>query len=312
VGIAVADLDNDGRQETAIAMETYLLITQIAQGKMVEEGRIDLPPGEKLLSIDSLDLDRNGSQELYLTAVRDQRLISMCIEYTDSGYQITINHIPWFLRANELPGEGRVLLGQSMGDYEQPFHQQPFRVTREGNSLQKGQEFTLPAHANVYGFNSLSDSSNQQFIAYLTKGDYLKVVSAAGTELWESSEYFGGSETNFYNKEDLDGDLINPIYIQQRILRTPAGEILVSQNDGTRVMQRFRMFKNSRIIALNWNGFALQESWRTSGLNGYLADFILADADNDGSDELVMVVKFKHKTILNPARSTVVIYELNN
>ncbi|NOQ52028.1 MAG: hypothetical protein GQ578_07435, partial [Desulfuromonadaceae bacterium] len=42
VGIAVADLDNDGRQETAIAMETYLLITQIAQGKMVEEGRIDL------------------------------------------------------------------------------------------------------------------------------------------------------------------------------------------------------------------------------------------------------------------------------
>ena len=34
-------------------------------------------------------------------------------------------------------------------------------------------------------------------------------------------------------------------------------------------------------------------------------------ADNDGQDELVMVVKFKQKNLLQKGRSNVVIYELN-
>ena len=107
------------------------------------------------------------------------------------------------------------------------------------------------------------------------------------------------------------GETVDPVYIQSNILTGPEGEILVAQNDGQRAIRRFRMFKNSRVIGLTWNGFAFQENWRTSGLNGYLADFTLADADNDGLNELVMVVKFKHKTPLQDARSGIVLYELN-
>lgn len=312
VGISVADLDNDGQQETAIAMKNLVLINQISQGELNEEAIIELPVGTKLLSIDSFDLDGNGTPEIYLTATRDHKLTSMVIEYLDASYQISIKNVPWFLRVAELPGKGQRLIGQRTGDHDRPFYGSPFQVQKNGNTLQEGESISLPLHVTPFSFLPLPGDTGEQLIAYVTKGDYLKVVSSTGDEFWESGDYYGGSETSFYNTPPNDEtDIISPIYIQKRIISGPSGEILVAQNDGLRSLERFRMFKDSRIIALTWNGFALQESWRTSGQNGYLADFSLADADNDGSDELVMAVKFKHKSLLQDPRSAIVIYELH-
>jgi len=75
-------------------------------------------------------------------------------------------------------------------------------------------------------------------------------------------------------------------------------------------VQRFRRFKKSRLVSLSWNGFALMENWQTASQPGYLGDFSLADADNDGKDELVMAVKFQHGGLTDKARSSIVIYEL--
>ena len=64
-------------------------------------------------------------------------------------------------------------------------------------------------------------------------------------------------------------------------------------------------------MALTWNGHAMDESWRTASQQGYLGDFVVADADNDGANDLVMAVKFKHEGYLNKARSSIVIYALD-
>ena len=84
-----------------------------------------------------------------------------------------------------------------------------------------------------------------------------------------------------------------PIYIQQRLLSLPDGNILVPQNEGSRLLKNYHNFSKSRIIAMKWDGFAL------------------ADADNDGKDELVTVVKYSEKNLLQKGRSNIVIYELN-
>lgn len=310
-GLVTADLDNDGIIETAVAMQNEILITKITDGTLSEEAKIELPVGIRPLSLDAIDLDGNGIPELYLSAAKDQDISSQAFEFNGSEYQLIINDIPWFLRVAELPEEGRQLIAQRPGDKNQPFFRAPFRVSRNGNELQEGAELSLPPHVTLFSFLPFPGEANGQLFAYLTQTDYLKVVSANEQEFWESGDYFGGTETSYYNTIDPDGDLIEPVYIQQRILRGPSGEILVGQNDGLRTLKRFRMFKNSRVIALNWNGFAMQESWRTAGQNGYLADFALGDADNDGKDELTMVVKYKHKSLIQEARSAILIYELN-
>ena len=62
---------------------------------------------------------------------------------------------------------------------------------------------------------------------------------------------------------------------------------------------------------MKWDGVTLHEEWQTADQAGYLADFTLADADNDGEIELVMAIKFQHQNILQKGRSSIVIYELN-
>ncbi len=311
VGVAVADLDGDGLQETAVALDHKLLIGQINQAKYSEKAEVLIPAGVQILSLDAVDLDRNGSPELYLTATVSHELVSFVVKYTGSAYDIVIDKVKWYLRAVELPGEGRVLIGQRKGSGKESFFGNPFYIHLKGNSLVRGEEIDLPGLINMYSFVPFTDDNNLLYYAYLTQGDYLRVVSAAGVELWASGEYFGGSETCFDNRKGNDGDSVLPTCMRSRLLKTSDNEILVAQNDGQRLMQRWRKYKKSRLVALTWNGFSMDESWRTASQQGYLGDFVLADADNDGKNDLVMVVKFKHEGYLNKARSAIVIYALD-
>ena len=136
-------------------------------------------------------------------------------------------------------------------------------------------------------------------------------MSAAGEQLWTSNTHFGGSETCFNLAKELRDETELPTCLPMSIVMLPGNEILVAQNEGQRLVKRYRKFQRSRVVSLTWNGFALTENWRTSTQSGYLGDFALADADNDGSSELVMVVKFQHKGLTVDARSSIVIYELN-
>jgi hypothetical protein len=311
VGIAVADLDGDGLQETAVALDHKLLISHISQGKYSEKAEVPIPTGIKILSLDALDLDKDGSPELYLTATLRHEMVSFVVKYTGSSYEIVIDKVKWYLRAVELPGEGRVLIGQRKGSEKESFFGNPFYVHLKGNRLVKGDTIRLPGLSNMYSFVPFTDNENRLHYAYLSQGDYLKVVSAGGVELWSSGDYFGGSETCFDNRKGNDGDSVLPTCIRARLVKTPDNEILVSQNDGQRLMQRWRKYRKSRLVALTWNGHAMDESWRTASQQGYLGDFVVADADNDGANDLVMAVKFKHAGYLNKARSAVVIYAMD-
>ncbi len=314
VGIAVADFDDDGQIETAVAMEDHLQILRMTDGKLAPVAIINFPSGIHLLSLDVADIDANDIPELYLSANVGTELSSQVVEFVEGSYQHTINRVPWFLRVVDLPQEGRTLLAQTMGDSENQFSGQPFRVIRSGNKLTRGTEFPLPAKLNLFSFTALKGANNDLLYAYTSVGDYLYVTTPRGATIWESTDHFGGTEVYFYN-DKITGtsanELIQPVPIQQRLLTLPTGEILIAQNDGPRILKRYRNFNKSRIIALKWNGIALQQSWSTTDQGGYLADFTLADADNDGQDELVMVIKFKQKNLVQKGRSAIVIYELN-
>jgi hypothetical protein len=75
-------------------------------------------------------------------------------------------------------------------------------------------------------------------------------------------------------------------------------------------VSKFREFKSSQIKALRWDGYAMRELWHTRPQGGYLADFQVADVDNDGAPELAMAVLFSHKGMFASPRSAVLVYEL--
>ncbi len=311
VGIAVADFDGDGQLETAVAMEDHLQILRMTEGKLLAVENVDFASPVHLLSLDSFDTNADGKSELYLSANVDTVLSSQVVEFNQGRYQNIINRIPWFFRVANLPHEGLTLLGQTIGEVEEPLVKQPFRINRSAEKLQRGSDLSLPTKLNLFNFVEFNGADNHTKYAYLSNDDILHVSTAEELSIWKSSEPFGGSDVFFYPAAATSNELIQPVYIPQRLTTLPNGEILVPQNDGPRIFTRYRDFDESRIVAHKWNGSALQESWRTSSQNGYLADFTVADADNDGKDELVMVVKFKHKNLLQKGSSSVVIYELD-
>ncbi len=311
IGIAVADFDGDGQLETAIAMEDHLQIHRMTEGKLLSVENVNFASSIHLLTLDTVDSNADGKSELYLSANAGTSLSSQVIDFKQGHYQNTINRVPWFFRVVNLPQEGSTLIGQTIGEVNNPLSKQPFRVIRSTETIERGSDVSLPTKVNLFNFVEFKEASNNSYYAYLSNDDTLHVSTDEKTSIWESSEPFGGSDVFFYPTDETNNELVQPIYIPQRLTTLSSGEILVPQNDGPRIFTRYRNFDESRIVAFKWNGSVLQESWETSSQNGYLADFTIADADNDGEDELVMVIKFKHKNLLQKGRSSVVIYELN-
>jgi len=310
VGLTVGDYDGDGQQETAIAFENHIQIHRIIDGKQTLVDRIEFSGGIHLLSLDSLDMDKNGQPELYISANNGTQVRSQVVEYRDGNYQITIAPVRWLLRVVDLPQQGPTLIGQLIDATETPFSAAAFKITRQQDQLQKAGTIPSP-NQSFFSFAPFINSNRELLYAYTSSGDYLNVVTSQMSRIWESGDNFGGSEEFFYNRTEQNSETIQPIYIQKRLISLPTGEILAAQNEGPRIMQRYRDFSESRVIALKWDGFTFAESWRTSQQGGYLADFSLADADNDGTDELVMAIIFSRKNLIQKGRSTVVIYELN-
>ena len=103
--------------------------------------------------------------------------------------------------------------------------------------LLKGEDLPLPRKLNVFNFLPFTDDKKQLNYAYLSQGDYLKVTSDEGSTLWESTDYFGGSDTCYMPRKEYKDEMLPPNCVPQRMVLMPGGEILVAQNDGQRVVK---------------------------------------------------------------------------
>ena len=308
-GIAAADLDGDGFQETAIAMHDRLLISRI-EGEDYRQGQeIEIPGRLTLLAIECIDLDRDQSPELYLTAVSGETLRSFGVEYRDGAYRTFATDSNWYLRTVTLPQRGKVLLGQKRGPSSQNFSGPIFRMQREQDRLIEAEPLQFPKDVNIFSFTPISSEDGKLFYAYIDDADHLVISTSDGLGLWQSQDYFGGSELKIdinQNREDISAD---PTFIGPRLLVNADQEILVIQNYGQRILARSRFFGSSRLVAFKWTGGVLEEHWSTPRQNGYMPDFTLADVNNDGKEDIAVLIQIKRGGMLQDAKSSIITYD---
>ncbi|PLX84969.1 MAG: hypothetical protein C0614_04750 [Desulfuromonas sp.] len=309
VGIVVSDFDQDGNNEMAVAFKHALLITRVVEGQLLKVAEVDVPARISILSLGAMDLNQNGNDELYLTAVDGTQLSSFSLEYNGSDYLVTNEQIRWYLKVSEgLTGE-KVLVGQFQGLEQDAFAGRPFRVLERDGQLVKGPVLNLPGQLDLYSFMPSSEGTGT-FYAHLTESESLQVIDDSGTYLWESGEYFGGSESCYKNRPEHEGDMVVSTCLGPRILKNGRGEILVVQNEAQRFLKQLRSYSPSRLVAFSWDGNAMQESWRTVSQKGYLADFAIGDADNDGMKEIVTLVKMRRSGFFEKDRTAIISYRL--
>lgn len=308
VGIAVEDFDGDGQTEIAYALSEQLIIATIVDGQYQQKTDIKIPRGLKLLTLETTDLDQNGLPELYLTAASGQNLKSFAVEYTDGSYNVFAENLDWYLRSIVDPDSGKILIGQTRGMNDNDFTGQPFKISRTENRLSAGEEIQLAAGVNLFSFAPFKDGKDQLRYAYLDTADKLIVSSEYWQGIWQSTDDFGGSEIML--EENQENSATDPTFISPRLLLTANNQVVVVQNIGPRLFTRTKSFNSNRLVALQWDGSAMSESWSTSNQPGYLADYAIGDANNDGKTDIVMLIQTSRGHILKDASLHLTSYTL--
>lgn len=308
IGIAPGTVAADGTREFYVADEQALRLYRKSDVmKLVAE--VSFSPRERVLGVDSADLDGNGTPEAYVTIVDGDSLASQVWVADGNTLRRAAAKLPYFFRGMTLDGREHTIYAQQMSS-DKDFYGDVHELVKTGDRYELRNPVPLPRFGYLYNFNRFQDGAGNSHTVVINEDGYLIVYSAAGEELWRSSDKFGGSET-YFKREDLasvrtTGDPFRWIFLEQRITVTPSGEVIVPKNEGMFVIGNNRAYKKSSVYAFAWNGSSLDEVWHTRQSQNYLADYFY-DA---GRKELVALEVVKKEGLLDKGASVVTVKRL--
>lgn len=320
-GFAIDDLDKDGSKEFFLLSGKKLVVAVKRGGGLETVKELMITGG---VSIASTDSDSDGSPEVYVSSVRNGRPETSIVEFKDGGYNVTALIERWLVRTIDQGGSGVVLLGQRFR-LPDGFYGPLTILKKEGDALiEKGAfETGLPRRLSLYGFEAfdLTGSGRVEFIALDDRG-HLRIYRKTGErweEAWKSKEFFGGTLDYIEMNDGPQGS--KPIPIESRAFsldtdRDGRVELVIRRNipGGLgRISERPMSFVTGAVVSLEWDkiGEDLAENWRTREIKGYVADFVVADLDKDGADEITLLVMEETEGAGSSPKSYLLSYRLS-
>jgi TolB-like protein len=299
-GLDIGDVNGDKKNEIVLMDYHNLYVFKYDGERLNLYRKIEAGYQHNFLTLDVADVNRNGFAEIIVTSVIEDNLQSMIIEFEQGEFRTIARKAGWFFRVIEHPKDGPILLGQQMGSYglmTGPI----YRFVWKKKSFERGPKMPLPKETQLFGF-TLANIRGQggADIILLDDFDRLKMLSHDGKFIWKSRESFGGTN-NFYDtqkkKEEVYRESAPPwrTYIPGRILVKDLdgdglNEIIINRNYSStlKLFDRLRAFESGEIHNLIWEDDSFLTNWKTRELRGYISDFQVKDADNDGSEDLVV------------------------
>jgi len=273
---------------------------QSADMKLVAEA--ELKSADKILSLDTIE-GNDGAIDIYVTIIRFGELASQVWQVKGEKLVQVAANLPYYFRTISLAGEAKKLYAQDMGR-DDDFYGDVLEVTRSGNRIIINKHIKMPRFGTIYSFNQFRDSDGKTLTMVINPDNYLIVYDQQLKELWRSNDIFGGSEL-YFQKEDaanvrISGDKYRWIFMNQRILVSGKGQILVGKNDGFWVLGNARSYKRGAVYCLSWNGSSLEEKWRTRETQNYMPDYFYDDARN----ELLMLQTVQRPSVASRGASS--------
>ncbi len=320
-GMDIGDVNQDGIIETVLLTPDAVLIYQFVQGRQQKITEIKTS-GTYNISVDLGDFNGNGTPEIFITSynTRQTVLASQVLEFDGKEFKPVVELTRMYFRVVKHPARGDILLGQrQLSGGANPLSSPIFELVWENGAYSKSRRILPGRKANLLGL-SYGDFRNDQdeILMGYNESDKLRLYAMNGEEIWTSAEHYGGSPVYFSLPKEGRGDVGKAFFLPVRTRLTDLDgdqkmEALVVQNIDTagRKLERQRFYKNSRIMALSWDGLGLMPAWRTRKISGRIQDLAVADFDNDGEKELVAAVVSKEgSTIAQDAKCVLIAYDL--
>ena len=300
-GLDIGDVDGDKKNELVIMDKHTLYIFKYDGEKLSLFQKIEAGNEHNFLTLDVSDLNRNGHAEIVVTSVVEDEPRSFILEYEEGKFKKIAEKAGWFFRVVDHPKEGPLLLAQQRGS--EGFPVDPiYRMVWKKKSFERGPKMNFPKETMIFGLALANIRSKETTdLLALDDSEWLRVVAPDGKNLWSNKGNYGGT-TNFYDtqKKRVEGDRYPPpyrVYIPGRIVVKDLdgdglSEVIVNRNSVStlRLLERVRWFDRGGIHNLVWEENALTTNWKTREIEGYISDFQVKDADNDGEPELAVAV----------------------
>jgi hypothetical protein len=340
-GLALADLDGDGRGELVVGDEQLVTVYRWpASGRPTALAGATFRPGGLILSVDAGPV--NGTDRAQVVVVAHaggsrETIRSWVLELGEGGLRPI--HSAWgsFLRVIRVERESW-LVEQDAGEPDRdaagsdgPYAAGVRRLVWQAGRYRAGPTLRTPNGVSVYGLALMRLSGGPEpDIVALTPEDRLAVWNARGQRLWTSADPYGGAPIAFPYDPPAQGLDRDPVIgrVPGRVISVAADaqggpELLVFENllpvggAARTILPRTApsLFTQGRIHRLRWQDGTFLRVWQSATTEGYIVDFAYGDADGDGAPEVLVGVAPRGLNVdtLSPfsrARAHLVLYEL--
>ncbi len=318
-GIALGDVDGDGKTETLILTPDKILVFRYDQQRFQQVAEIADFSGKYCIGIDVADINGNGTPEIFVTSMPVSRRMmnSFVVEWDGKAFRTIADNLSYFFRVVDLPARGKLLIGQEHRSGN-PFAGRISEMIWRNGRYEPDTEVRAGA-TNALGLTIADalEKGTENAVAYDSL-DHIRVFDPAGQQLWKSADRYGGSSL-FYSGNITDqGEIENPIYLPMRLLTSRSAKddktvVMAVKNFDIagRKLEKFRSYNESQVISFFWDGLGLSPEWKTRKISGYMRDFAVGDFNNDGAEEIVCAVILEEgRMITTTPKSTVIAFEM--
>lgn len=293
-GMAIGDMDGDGRNEVALIDEMNLWIYRWENKEFKLLGKFEGGKLDTYLAVDMGDIDRDGKAEIFVTALEGDRLASFAVAFKDNAFLKVATGLDWHLRVVEWGEKGALLLGQAKG-HQKGFEGPVYELGWDGRKYKDLRKAEIPKGINIYGFAPFFREGKRDYL-FIDDDFSLKLVDEKGKVVVKSADDYGSA--NFFQAKPLvvgpglsfmDAD--DRAYINVRLI--PRGnEILLIRNISAtgQFLKRGTTYQKGEVQVLTWTGAMLMANWKSPEITGYLADFQYGDVDGEQGKELILAV----------------------
>jgi hypothetical protein len=302
--VTTGDIDGDGKQEILISTRKDIrAYTPGADLQPVLGGiHIEGSKQDDHLWIDTIDLNKNGKDEVIITVMREDEIVSYIYELKGTDF-VLLYKDNLFLRRIE-----NRLIAQAYSKSE-GFKGDIFNMVWEGE-YKKGNTVKLPRGVNIYDFIYIDDPQGRRLIFAYDDEGFINVYDDAGIRIWRNKTDTGGFLTTF--KRESPSVIVErgEWAIKDRLLLRNR-EVLLVKRIPFLEMAKGLGYKSSQIKNLWWNGLSMEEGILIDDIKGSVLDYAIA------GDKIIVLVSpmfgIKPENILkgeNPLLTMLYIYSI--